>query len=193
MNNRVKLFLGMVILLSGCAGNEKYDSAKSAEYKKFMVPTNTARIYFKTGNFLPNSDKEMEHFMVSIFKINNQDIGTTYLGQVMVVDVKPGTYLLSWSAKGSSDGYVIQQKEINLRSSEYIIASSDLKQSGADQGAAAGGILFGLLGGLAGAAMGKTSGPTGEYSIGLTGQKSKITESRFVKPIACPSDFCITD
>lgn len=179
---RIAILLCLGFLVIGCVSNEKHDPSRSAAYKSFQVPSDTSRIYFKTGIFVPVITDVMEHRFFSTLYINDSEIGIISSGQVMVVDVKPGNYTLSWLRKGMTDGYVITKKEINLKPGEYVIASSDLKQSGAEQG----GAVLGLLGALAGSAM----RPSGEYSIGISDEKKQIDVSNFIKPANCPASFC---
>jgi hypothetical protein len=165
--------------------NEKHDPSKSSEYKNFQVPTDWSRIYFKTGIFVPVVTNVMEHRFLSTLYVNDSEIGFIYSGQVMVVDLKPGTYSLYWNRKGMMGGYIVTKKEITLKPGEYIIASSDLKQSGEEQGSA----FFGLLGALVGGAL----RPNGEYSIAITDQRNQIDVSQFVKPVNCRPSFCKPD
>lgn len=186
MNVSVKLstllFLGS--MLTGCVSNEKYDSADSVAYKRFQVPTESARIYFKTGIFVPVVTNVMEHRFVSTLYVDDTEIGFITSGQIMVINLKPGKYSISWQRKGLMDDYITTKKEVILKPGEYIIAASDLKQSGAEQG----GAFFGLLGTVIGGAL----RPNGEFSIGITEDKNQINVSQFVKPVNCPPSFCLS-
>jgi len=182
---KLVLLLCLGSVLSGCVSNEKHDPSKSPAYKNFQVPSDWSRIYFKTGIFVPVVTNVMEHRFLSTLYVNDSEIGFIHSGQVMVVDLKPGTYSLYWNRKGMTGGYVVTAKEVTLKPGEYIIASSDLKQSGAEQGSA----FLGLIGTLVGSAL----RPNGEYSIALTDQRNQIDVSQFVKPVNCPPSFCKAD
>jgi len=63
----IKVMSAVIVCLSvlGCSvvsvKNESYDSSRFTEFKTFHVPKDSARIYFKSGIFVPVVNHIMEH------------------------------------------------------------------------------------------------------------------------------------
>jgi len=190
LKNILKLASAMIVCLSvlGCSvvsvKNESYDSSRFAEFKNFQVPKDAARIYFKAGIYVPVVNHVMEIKTNPVLLINDIEFGEIQTDQIMVVNLKPGTYKLRWQPKFPSDKYDSLSKEITLNAGQYIVANADLKLSGVDQTPQA---IWGLIA----VAIAEAIRPRGEFSISIPDQKDKFNVSKFIKPSNCPVSFCL--
>jgi hypothetical protein len=186
----LKIMSALIVCLSvlGCSvvsvKNESYDSSRFAEFKNFQVPQDSARIYFKSGIFVPVVNHVMDHKTNPVLLINDIEFGEIQTDQIMVVNLKPGTYRLRWQPKFPSDKYDSVSKEITLNAGQYIVVNADLKLSGVDQTPQG---MWGLIA----VAIAEAIRPRGEFSISTSDQKDKLNVSKFIKPSNCPAIFCL--
>ena len=169
-----KLICIMVLglLLNGCATKVVTIQAQSKLSKDaidFKIPENKSRIYFLAGSCDAPLKKWTCAGAGGIF-LGQQYIGGLYKKDVMVADIKPGNYEISWNFNASyqkkSFGIENIPLEIKLESGDFILVRLSILQGG--------GAVFGLLG--AGIAPDK-------YVVQLTEDKTLVINKKVIVPL----------
>ena len=171
----MKKLLGIVVLgllLSGCATKVATIQAQSKLSKDaidFKIPENKSRIYLLAGSCDAPLKKWTCAGAGGIF-LDQQYIGGLYKKDVMVADIKPGNYEISWNFNANyqkkSFGIENIPLEIKLESGDFIIVRLSILQGG--------GAVFGLLG--AGIEPDK-------YVVQLTEDKTLVVNKNVIVPL----------
>ena len=171
----MKKILGIVVLgllLSGCATKVTTIQAESKLSKDaidFKISENKSRIYFLAGSCDAPLKKWTCAGAGGIF-LNQKYIGGLYKKDVMVADIKPGNYEISWNFNTNyqkkSFGIENIPLDIKLEPGNFIIVRLSILQGG--------GAVFGLLG--AGIEPDK-------YVVQITKDKTLVMNKNIIVPL----------
>ena len=171
----MKKILGIVVLgllLSGCATKVTTIQAESKLSKDaidFKISENKSRIYFLAGSCDAPLKKWTCAGAGGIF-LNQKYIGGLYKKDVMVADIKPGNYEISWNFNTNyqkkSFGIENIPLDIKLEPGDFIIVRLSILQGG--------GAVFGLLG--AGIEPDK-------YVVQITKDKTLVMNKNIIVPL----------
>ena len=167
-----------VLALTGCAAdNVKLVGRETSGYTNYDVPAGTARIYFANGIMLPDPDnkKYVNRYRPKVF-INGTRVGQVQKTEVMVIDVPPGEYSVSWSTGKSFDS-TAPNELVQLKVGDFIILRGNYEEgfSGA----------FGLIGLAIDSAKG-----TQKNQLERVKEKIQIDPNDLVLPSSCPDSIC---
>ena len=181
---RILLIILLPFILNGCTTAAIVKKASNATIEKatsFKGVKDRVKVYFIQGIDRDNLLWTMKHSLPSDIYINGMKIGSKYEDDVMVIDLKPGQYDFSWTARSTD---IIDKKAIpqilkkNLIGGDIMILQSDY-----DRGAAA---RLGLIGNLLG------SPPKFWFvEVNIDSAKSEITGNNIVVPQDCNPELCL--
>ena len=165
-------FIILGLLLSGCVtkvATIQAESKLSKDAINFKIPENKSRIYFLAGSCDAPLKKWTCAGAGGIF-LNQKYIGGLYKKDVMVADIKPGNYEISWNFNANyqkkSFGIENIPLDIKLESGDFIIVRLSILQGG--------GAVFGLLG--AGIEPDK-------YVVQITKDKTLVMNKNIIVPL----------
>lgn len=145
MLNKFSLILFLCGILSGCTTQaivSKPDVDTTKRAASFEVGRDRSKVYFINGKMVGNLFN-MKHKYPSDFIINGKIIGSMNKDDVMVMELRPGNYELSWNVRSTdliNKKSVPQLININIKGGEIIILQGDYSLGGAS--------MFGLIGSM---------------------------------------------
>jgi hypothetical protein len=177
--NTVSLRLGLgiagVCLLAGCAtpaSVQAPDTRLEAQARAFTVEPDRARIYFVNGTL---SIFGQSHKYPSDVIIDGSTVGSMNQENALVIDVRPGTYEVSWKPRSTDpidQGAAQKSLTVKLDAGAHTILKGDYSVGAA--------LAFGLIGGL-------IAPPTASVSLAT---RSDIDGKTFVVPQNCTPQIC---
>jgi len=168
-----------LILLVSCGTTANISRPSDAIQKNiaaFQVNPDRAKIYFHNGKIVGNIFG-LSHKFSSDFFINSQVIGSMNDGDVMVFDLKPGTYNFGWSPRTTNFEYKNVKsifREFKVSAGEVLIIRGDWELSGVA-------MFTGVVGQL-------LAPPKPFIS---NSDKSAVQKLQVVIPQSCPETTCI--
>ena len=179
MNNFYKIVLiCLSIQLLGCATPavvQRVDAEVEKKAKLFQVEQNKSKIYFLNGKMTSGFINPIHSYPSDIL-VNDVFIGSMNKENVMVIDVAPGSYDISWMPRSTDpiDKKAIQNKlKINAQAGQAVILQGDYSMGGA-----AG---FGYLGAM-------VSPPATSVTLS---NKDEVASKVVVHPQNCAPTICI--
>ena len=174
-----------IAMLFGCqapAPTQIADSAATKSALSFQVPANSARVYFVNGKNL-NAMWDTQHKFPANVYVNGQEIGSFNSSDVFVMNLKPGTYDISWRPRSTDpiDGNAAMLPyKAELKKGDLVVLAGDYK---VDFG---GGLGFGLIGGVIATANSKSLATT------VVANKQNVMNKTVVVPQSCPPTICVS-
>lgn len=170
--------LCLTIQLFGCATPavvQRVDAEAEKKAKSFQVENNKSKIYFINGKMTSGFINPMHSYPSDIL-VNDVQIGSMNKENVMVFDVAPGSYDISWMPRSTDpiDQKATQNKlKVNAQGGQAIVLQGDYSMGGA-----AG---FGLLGAM-------VSPPATSVT---TANKDEVASKIVVQPQNCIPNICL--
>lgn len=164
--------------LAGCMTAAQVQTAnpeKAREALSLIVSSDRAKVYFVNGKQLP-SMWNMKHQYPSDVYVNEVLVGSMNKENVLVLELKPGTYNFHWNVRSTDpiDKKAEPQRfTINLIPGQILVLRGDY-----DLGAAG---TFGLLGSFISAPKTSIAGVS----------NSEIEGKVVVVPQSCPASLCL--
>lgn len=177
-NKNIVLATLLTLMLAGCttpALVQKADAISEKKAKEFHTEPNKTKIYFVNGKMTSGFINPMHSYPSDIL-VNDVQIGSMNKENVMVFDVAPGSYDVSWMPRSTDpiDQKATQNKlKINALGGQVIVLQGDYSMGGA-----AG---FGLLGAM-------VSPPA--TSVTIT-SKDEVASKIVVQPQNCAPNICL--
>ena len=168
--------LFVMLAVSGCAAplvTEKYADDQIDQLKAFQAPNDAARVYFLNGVSTGATLVTLRHGFPSVLYGNDAEIGAVNKSDVLVADVRPGTYQFLWKPPAEADTSKSKPLDVTLNAGDTVILQGNFY---------VGGLGFGLLGALA---------VPPRFELVRTNDRNVIKDLVFVKPTQCPDTICI--
>ena len=173
---RILSYLAIAFALTACATTlptSKYSEQERNELMQFTARADSARVFFLNG-ITSNQMVNLRHGFPSSLILNDVVIGNVNKGDVLVADVKPGSYKARWRPPFEKDGTSRYTDEnLTLKAGDVVIIRSVFNPGGAG---------FGLIGALA-------SPPT--FELNVSSDRSDIATLSLVRPLECPNEICL--
>lgn len=179
MQSRSRLaLLFFVFLIQGCmtpAVVMQADSQVVGRAMSFDVSPDRARVYFISGIISENMFN-MSHKYPSDFMLNGKLIGSKNKDDVMVFELRPGSYDFAWSVRSTDlidKNSVPQTMSLILSPGEIVVLQGDYSMGG--------GAMFGLLGSMI--------SPPKTWLV--RADRSKALSKNVVVPQNCEVNVCL--
>ena len=172
----LSIVLSATLLLTACAtpvATTPHSATSTNEYKKFATPTEAARLYFLNGVTTGPVIITLRHAFPAVLFANGQEIGGVNKNDVLVADIKPGTYEFIWKPPTEVEPAQSKPLSLSVKSGDVLILRGNFN---------AGGTGFGVIGSMI--------APTA-YELISTKDRSGITDLNFVKATECPETICV--
>lgn len=173
---------GLVVMLTlvsmtGCSTPAhvlKVEIEKDPTITSFVAKPDSGRVYFTNGNIIGFNifNHHPLHTHSSDISINSVSVGSMNSNDVMVFDILPGNYKISWNVRSTD----LILKKTQPTSFDFSIASGEVK------------VLKGDFDNGAGNLLGSLYNPP---KTSVSESERKFFEGKnFVSPQTCPSSIC---
>jgi hypothetical protein len=180
LNNNICSLTAVVFLIASMAGCStpahvlKVETEKDPSITSFVAKPDFGRVYFTNGNIIGFNifNHHPVHRHSSDISINSVLIGSMNFNDVMVLDILPGDYKISWNVRSTD----LILKQTQPSTFNFSIGSGEIK------------ILKGDFDNGAGNLLGTLYNPP---KTSVTESERKFFEGKnFVTPQTCPSTIC---